>query len=225
YQMLFFLLLVTSCAATPQNLQGKMFTFPEESNTAHVRLTTSKQGFNAVTVCFRFLTDLSREFTFFSLSVPSFYNGVIFKNEVGSFQMCVNGKQAYFRGLDFKLNKWQSLCGTWEAASGLTQLWLNGQPSSRRLSSKSNISGPITITLGQYPEPYRGGFFNGIQFVGMMSDLHMWDSKLPPCEIQKYMNQGGFTTGNVLDWSSLEFEITGTVLIENKLETCQSSLL
>ncbi|XP_016528893.1 serum amyloid P-component-like isoform X2 [Poecilia formosa] len=182
--MLFFLLLVTSCAATPQNLQGKMFTFPEESNTANVRLTTSKQDFNAVTVCFRFLTDLSREFTFFSLSVPSFYNGVIFKNEVGSFQMCVNGKQAYFRGLDFKLNKCQSLCGTWEAASGLTQLWLNGQPSSRRLSSKSNISGPITITLGQEQDRH-GGFFESRQsFVGMMTDVHMWDSVLSPCEIK-----------------------------------------
>lgn len=38
----------------PTDLSGKMFTFPLETNTAHVRLNTAKQDFGAVTVCHRY---------------------------------------------------------------------------------------------------------------------------------------------------------------------------
>ena len=35
------------------DLSGKMFTFPQETNTAHVRLTASGQDYSALTVCHR----------------------------------------------------------------------------------------------------------------------------------------------------------------------------
>uniref|UniRef100_A0A3B5N069 Pentraxin family member n=1 Tax=Xiphophorus couchianus TaxID=32473 RepID=A0A3B5N069_9TELE len=149
YQMLLLLLLVASCAAIPQNVSEKMFTFPQETNTAHVRLTTSRQNLQAVTVCFRFFTDLTREYALFSLAVPSFDNGLLFYKNLNSFSVSVKNAEPIFEGLDFKLNKWHSVCGTWSAASGLVQLWLNGEPSSRKLSSTSNINGPIIIALGQ----------------------------------------------------------------------------
>uniref|UniRef100_A0A096M948 Pentraxin family member n=2 Tax=Poecilia TaxID=8080 RepID=A0A096M948_POEFO len=221
YQMLLLLLLVASCAAIPQNLQGKMFTFPEQTNTAHVRLTTSRQNFNAVTVCFRFFTDLSREYSLFSLAVPSVYNGFLFYKSLNSFDVCVRNTCPKFEGLDFKLNKWHSVCGTWEAASGLAQLWLNGQPSSRKPASKSNINGSIIIALGQDQDSHGGAFDAKQSFVGMMSDLHMWDYRLSPCEIREYATEFGYAKGNVLNWNSLEFQTTGTVLIENNLKNCQ----
>lgn len=57
----------------------------------------------------------------------------------------------------------------------------------------------------------------------MMSDVHMWNYILSPCEIQKYVDEQNFTPGNVLNWGALEFEIVGIdkVLIENKQMTCQ----
>uniref|UniRef100_A0A3P9Q545 Pentraxin family member n=1 Tax=Poecilia reticulata TaxID=8081 RepID=A0A3P9Q545_POERE len=216
YQMLLLLLLVASCAATPQKTIRKTLIKP----TQH-RLTTSRQDFSAVTVCFRFFTDLSREYASFSLALPSFYSGFVFYKTLNSLAMCVRDTCPNFEGLDFKLNKWHSVWGTWDAASGLAQLWLNGEPSSRKLTSKSNINGPITITLGQDQDSHGGGFEAKQSFVGMMSDLHMWDYKLSPCEIQKYVNDFGYAKGNVLNWNSLEFQIIGTVLVENKLKTCQ----
>ncbi|XP_005804753.1 serum amyloid P-component-like [Xiphophorus maculatus] len=215
--MLLLLLLVTSCAAIPQNLSEKMFTFPQETNTAHVRLTTSRQNLQAVTVCFRFFSDLKREYALFSLAVPSFYNGFLFYKNVNSFAVCVRNAESIFEGLDFKLNKWHSVCGTWSATPGLVQLWLNGEPSSRKFtSSGSSINGPIIIALGQDQDSHGGGFDAKQSFVGMMSDLHMWDYKLSPYEIRKYMNDRGYAKGNVLNWNSMDFQIIGRVLIENK---------
>ena len=41
------------CVFFFKDLLGKMFTFPQQTSTAHVRLTTSRQNLNAVTVCLR----------------------------------------------------------------------------------------------------------------------------------------------------------------------------
>ncbi|XP_047217681.1 mucosal pentraxin-like [Girardinichthys multiradiatus] len=224
FQMLLLLLLVTSCSAIPNDLSNKMFTFPQETNTAHVRLTTSRQNLRAVTVCFRFFTDLKRDHALFSLALPSFDNAFLFYNlaKLDSFQIWVNNMVTNFEGLDFKLNKWHSICATWDSTSGLVQLWLDGEPSNRKFtSSGSNINGPIIVALGQEQDTHGGGFDAKQSFVGMMSDVHMWDYKLSSCEIHRYVDEFGFTEGNVLNWNALEFQIIGRVLTENKLDVCQ----
>ncbi|KAK5608442.1 hypothetical protein CRENBAI_025371 [Crenichthys baileyi] len=84
-----------------------------------------------------------------------------------------------FEGLDLKLNKWHSICATWDSTSGVVQLWLDGEPSNRKFaSSGSNINGPIIVALGQDQDTHGGGFDAKQSFVGMMSDVHMWDYKL-----------------------------------------------
>uniref|UniRef100_A0A7N6BDX5 Pentraxin family member n=1 Tax=Anabas testudineus TaxID=64144 RepID=A0A7N6BDX5_ANATE len=116
-----------------------------------------------------------------------------------------------------ELNVWHSICSTWDSASGLGQVWLDGKPSSRKfISSESNIKGSILIVLGQEQDSYGGGFDITQCFVGMMSDVHMWDYTLSPCEIQNYMSDLTFTPGNVLNWKALDFQITGRVLTEDK---------
>lgn len=37
-----------------KDLANKIFTFPQQTNTAHVRVTTSRNDLKAVTVCFRY---------------------------------------------------------------------------------------------------------------------------------------------------------------------------
>lgn len=41
-------------------------------------------------------------------------------------------------------------------------------------------------------------------FVGMMSEIHMWDYILSPWEIQSYIIELNFTAGNTLNWSAVE---------------------
>ncbi|XP_071325754.1 female protein-like isoform X2 [Trachinotus anak] len=221
-ELLLLLAMLTACAAIPQDLSGKMFTFPQETNTAYVRLTTSRQVFSAVTVCFRSFTDLKRDHPLFSLATPSAFNDfLIYKDVNDEINLNARDKYAKFEGQDYKLNTWHSICSTWDSASGLGQMWLDGKPSSRKfISSGSNINGPNIMVLGQEQDSHGGGFDSKQSFVGMMSDVHMWDKVLSPCEIQNYMDDLNFTSGNVLNWGALDFQIIGKVLIEDKQNIC-----
>ncbi|XP_078109175.1 C-reactive protein-like [Sander vitreus] len=223
--MTFLLLLVTltACAASPQDLSGKMFTFPQETNTAHVILTpTPKQELNAVTVCHRSFTDLKRDHVLFSLATQSNTNAfLIFWDETNKeMEPHIRDKKTEYRGQDYKPNMWHSVCTTWDSVSGLVQLWFDGQPSMRKYVSSGAIRGSTMIILGQEQDTHGGGFDLKQCFVGMMSDVHMWDYTLSPCEIQKYVDDLNFTSGNVLNWHAIEFQIIDRVLIEDKLMTC-----
>nr|XP_004541470.3 mucosal pentraxin-like [Maylandia zebra] len=221
FKMALLLLLVTltTCAATPQNLESKMLTFPEATNTAHTKLLTTKQDLSAVTVCLRSFTDLRRGHPIFSLATSLASNDfLIFKLDASDlFDLWVRDKNAEFALQDYKLNTWNAICSTWDATSGIIQLWVNGKPSSRKfVSSGFNISEPMSIVLGQEQDSYGGEFDINQSFIGMISDVHMWDYTMSSCEIQNYSDELSFTLGNVLNWNALDFQITGRVLIEDK---------
>ncbi|XP_071325290.1 C-reactive protein-like isoform X1 [Trachinotus anak] len=220
--MIFLLLLVmlTGCAASPR---GKMFTFPQETNSAHVKLIAPQQTFNAVTVCHRSFTDLKRDHALFSLAIPSSSNEfLIFWDDTNKeMEPHIKAAKVEYGRLDYKPNMWHSICTTWDSTSGLVQLWFNGQPSIRKfISSGSSISGTTIIILGQEQDSHGGGFTIKQSFVGMMSDVHMWDYILSPCEIHNYVDEQNFTPGNVLNWRALDFEIVDKVLIEDKQMSC-----
>ncbi|KAK7886377.1 hypothetical protein WMY93_025998 [Mugilogobius chulae] len=201
---------------------GKMLVFPQATNSAHVRLTTSRQNLGAVTVCMRYLTDLTRAFSFFSLATPSYQNDfLLFKNPArDEISLSVRNADIIFKGQDFQSNRWQSICGTRDAASGLVQLWVDGKPSAMKLGTYSNITGPMIIVLGQEQDSHGGAFDINQSFVGMITDVHMWDYILCPHHIDNYNQKFNFPTGNVLNWNSVEFQITGRVLIQKDQNQC-----
>ncbi|XP_059196193.1 serum amyloid P-component-like [Centropristis striata] len=221
--MAFFLLLVmlATCAAVPENLSDKMLTFPQKTKTANVRLTTLIKDFSAVTVCLRFITDLDRAHSLFSLSTRHHHNAFLIfwtasKDECAVY---VGNTFATFGIKDYKPNEWHSICSTWDAASGLVQLWLDGKPSTRKYVGGPRITYPIVI-LGQEQDSYGGSFHIDQSFVGMLSDVHMWNHVLSPCEIQRYMDDLNFRPGNALNWGALECRVTGRVLNEDKQVPC-----
>ncbi|XP_026227757.1 C-reactive protein-like [Anabas testudineus] len=220
-----FLLLVmlTACSAVPQDLSGKMFTFPQKTNTDYVSLTASIQDFSSITVCHRSFTDLKRDHILFSLSTPSNSNDflIFWDDKNKELEPHIRDQTVEYGWPDYKPNMWHSICTTWDSSTGLVQLWFDGQPSIRKyISSGSNIRGRPIIILGQEQDSHGGGFDINQCFVGMMSDVHMWNYILSPCEIQSYVDIQNFTPGNVLNWKALNFQITGRVLIEDKLKTC-----
>ncbi|XP_056300521.1 jeltraxin-like [Pseudoliparis swirei] len=194
-----------------------MLIFPEDSDTAHVTLTTSEQTFSAATVCLRSITDLSRTHSLFSLATSSHNNAfLLFKTgarDVIVFQ--VQKVSVKFEEQEYKLNQWQSICATWDSASGLAQLWLDGKPSIMRYFGGSQIDNFTTI-LGQEQDSVGGGFDKKQSFVGMMSDVHMWNYVLSPCEMEDYMNDQISTPGNLINWNGLNYNIDGTVMIDDK---------
>ncbi|KAM9352901.1 uncharacterized protein ABDE67_005290 [Symphorus nematophorus] len=213
------LVMLTACAAVPQDLSGKMFTFPQQTKTAHVKLITTREDFSAVTVCLRSFTDLDRDHGIFSLATPSADNDfLIFWHALrDEMKVFIKNIDVLFGGVDYKLNTWHSICSTWDSESGQVQLWFDGQPLMRKfVTSGSNIRGPTIIILGQEQDSHGGGFVQKQSFIGMMSDVHMWDYVLSHCEINNYMDDLKFTPGTVLNWGALEFQIVDRVLIEDK---------
>lgn len=219
YEWIVFNVLFTIFYFHCKDLSGKMFTFPVESNTHHVVLTPGLDKIMfTVSVCLRSFSDISRAQSLFSLSLPSTDNGfLIFKSKQGVYELYVLGATESFLGLQDEPNVWNSICATWDASTGLSQLWVNGIPSSRKGNKAgSSLMGTPKIILGQEQDTYGGNFDSSQSFVGMLTDVHMWDSVLSPAQIAYYTSGGQFQPGNVLNWNSLEFTKNGNVVVESK---------
>ncbi|KAM3873347.1 serum amyloid P-component-like [Diretmus argenteus] len=176
--------------------------------------------------CFssRSFTDLDGGHTLFSLATSSSSNDFLIYAQqqlANRIELLVRGNYVDFGVHEYKLNTWHSVCATWESESGLGQLWLNGQSTSRKfISSGSNIRGHAIIVLGQEQDSHGGGFDENQSFIGMVTDAHMWDYILSPCEIRRYVDELNFIPGNVLNWRAMQFQIIGRVLLENKQNNC-----
>ncbi|XP_053288173.1 mucosal pentraxin [Pleuronectes platessa] len=217
------LVMLTGCAESIEDMSGRMFLFPEQTNTARVKLNITQQDLSEVTLCHRSFTDLKRDHALFSLATSSNSNGfLIFWDETNKeMDSFIIDKKVEYGRFDYRPNMWHSICTTWGSESGLVQMWFDGIPSIRRsTSSGSSIQGPMMIILGQEQDSHGGGFDSKQSFVGMISDVHMWDFILSSCEIQNYVDEPQFTPGNVINWNALDFQIVNNVLIEQKSKSC-----
>ncbi|XP_028325460.1 serum amyloid P-component-like [Gouania willdenowi] len=222
-KLLFVLVMLTAEAAGVEDLSGKMFTFPVKNNKAHVRLNTNKESFNAVTVCHRSFTDLTRNHVLFSMSTNSIPNEflIFWGGALKELEAHIKDQKLKYQGLNYKPYTWHSICTTWDSVSGLVQMWFNGQPLIWKfVISGREMTGTPIIILGQEQDSHGGGFDSTEAFMGMMSDVHMWDYTLSTCEIQKYMDELNFTPGNVLNWRAMDYQITDRVVLEDKIQLC-----
>ncbi|XP_063060405.1 mucosal pentraxin-like [Engraulis encrasicolus] len=225
YNVLILLLVYfTKSSAEKKDLTGKMFTFPVESNTAHVVLVppTQIRTLTAVTVCLRFFSDLtSRAQPLFSLATRANSDNafLIFKETKKNYNIWVNGIYVTFKAMEDIPNQWNSACATWDSKTGLAQLWVNGKPSARKgLSRGGTISQEVSIVLGQDQDSFGGGFDTSSSFLGMLTDVHMWDSVISYSELASYMNRIPLThNGTVINWNSLEFTYNGYVIAEDQM--------
>uniref|UniRef100_A0A3P9IEK7 Pentraxin family member n=1 Tax=Oryzias latipes TaxID=8090 RepID=A0A3P9IEK7_ORYLA len=155
---------------------------PQPTNTAHVRLNPTKQGYSAITVCHRSVTDLKRDHVLFSLSTPTYDNGFLtfWQNQNQEIQSYVGTGSVAYGGWDYKPNTWHSICTTWDSVTGLVQIWFDGKPSIRKFVHSGAITQTVIVLLGQDQDSHGGRFDINQSFVGMMSDVHMWDYTLSP---------------------------------------------
>nr|XP_046234058.1 C-reactive protein-like [Scatophagus argus] len=216
-QLLFLMALLCTGHAIYQDLSERTFTFPLATGASHVKLITSaQQPITALTVCMRFYSSQTQAQTLFSLAVPSESNAfLLYKPSVGVYRLHVQGTALDINGLPDDKDEWNSVCWTWDSTSGLTVLWVNGKRSARKiLEQKATLIGAPSIILGQDQDSYGGGFDQNQSFVGDISDVHLWDSVITPCEIRFYMEGNTFTPGNLLNWKNLQYSSTGSVYVE-----------
>ncbi|KAL2094396.1 hypothetical protein ACEWY4_009115 [Coilia grayii] len=202
-------------------LQGKMFCFPEEHSTSYVKLTPLvSQSLSSATVCLRFYTDqVEGQLTaFFSMNTATQPAALTILRHMPSrsypqqYELHVGNKAVFFNGLDYTLNRWNSLCATWNGVNGMSQMMINDKLSVRKLTYAGLSIGPKpSIILGQNQDGYADAF------VGHIKDVHMWDYVLASSQVANYMQDGfvAFTPGNYLNWNKMEYTINGTVLVED----------
>ncbi|XP_042346648.1 C-reactive protein-like [Plectropomus leopardus] len=219
-RLILLMVMFATCCAKPEDLSGKVFVFPKETKTDHVKLQTSQTEFSSVTACLRFQTDLTRNYGLFSLATTAHSNAfLLFKREsVDVIDVEARDGKADFGSLSFPRNTWHSVCATWRSDNGVAQVWMDGKATIKRFIRTRAITGaPITI-LGQEQDAYGGNFDEAQSFIGMITDVHMWDQVLPASEIKRYMAYKHFTPGNVFNWGALEYDITGDILVEEESE-------
>ncbi|XP_076616875.1 serum amyloid P-component-like [Chaetodon auriga] len=217
-QRLFLLTLLCTTYAAQQDLSEKLFAFPLDKGTSNVKLFASvEQPITALTLCMRFFSSLSRGQSLFSLAVPSNDNAfLLYKPQIGVYRLHVNGMSLDIHGLPDVTDEWNSVCWTWDSSNGFTTLWINGKRSPRKiLEPKATLTGAPSIILGQEQDSYGGGFDPNQSFIGDITDVHLWNSAISPCEIRSFMEGSAFVPGNVLNWKNLQYSITDSVYVEN----------
>lgn len=159
---------------------------------------------------------MSKSYSILSVATALHQNAfVLFKtDEEDVFRVHVLDAGADFLSVPIAPNTWHSMCITWDSATGLAQLWLDGNSTVKRYVKTGPITGPPSIILGQDQDSYGGSFDAKQSFVGMLSNFQMWDYVLPAAEIRLYMDGPCFTPGNVIDWRNIQHELAGKAVLE-----------
>ncbi|XP_003415221.1 mucosal pentraxin-like [Loxodonta africana] len=205
---------ILSGAVTHSDLRGKAFIFPQESDTAYVSLIPRvKRPLQNFTLCLKAFTDLTRPYSLFSYSTQSQANELLlFVNKMGEYILYIGNVGATFKAPESPYAPIR-VCATWESASGIAELWVNGKPLGRKgLKKGYSVGAEAKIILGQEQDSFGGKFDAKQSLVGEIWDVSLWDRVLSLKEVgaSRY-------NGNVLNWQALHYEASGYVVIKPKV--------
>ncbi|KAK9964595.1 hypothetical protein ABG768_005758 [Culter alburnus] len=201
-------------------LREKVITFPEVTTSSWVKLHPNESmDLSAATVCLRFYTDqVSTSSCLFSLATPSHPQDFSLTADSKQYQMYIHSTPIVFKGLSLKINQWNSVCATWDATSGLAQMFANEAASIRKMvGPKVSFKGAPVITLGQYQTKYDGGFQQSYIFTGFISDVHVHKEVLTARQIKTYIEAKiKYKLGDYINWHNLKYTIAGSAQVEEK---------
>ncbi|XP_055259780.1 C-reactive protein-like [Moschus berezovskii] len=216
-----FLVLISFSSVSGQtDLYKKAFVFPKESGNSYVSLKTQlKEPLKAFTVCLHFYTELAstRSYSIFSYATKQQPNEIlIFWSKGKGYTFGVRGKEVLFQSPG-NTEAPTHICASWESASGIAELWVDGKPRVRKsLEKGASLGTDASIILGQEQDAFAGGFDRNQCLVGDIGDVNMWDFVLSPEEINT-VYVGGTLSPNVLNWQALNYEAKGEVFVKPQL--------
>ncbi|XP_057573331.1 mucosal pentraxin-like [Hippopotamus amphibius kiboko] len=208
------LLTFLSEGMTQRDLRGKVFIFPEESNTAHVSLIPRvKKPLKSFTLCLKAFTDLTRPHSLFSYNTRSIDNELLlFVNKVGDYVLYIGNTAVTFKVPPSPYAPIH-LCASWESASGIAELWVNGKPVGRKgLRKGYSLGAEASIILGQEQDSFGGGFDEKQSFVGEIWDVFLLDRVVSLKDICF-----SCYPGSILNWQALIYKDRGYVVVKPKL--------
>ncbi|XP_054977173.1 mucosal pentraxin-like [Sorex araneus] len=211
---LLLLLPLLAVDAACSNLEGKAIIFPRQSVTDYVLLTAKHQKpLHSFTLCMKASSDLTRDYSLFSYSTRAHSNALLlYLNRPGEFSLSIGNSDIVFK-TPLASKGPIHVCVTWESATGIATLWVDGKPQGRKGVSKGYVlDAHAKIILGQEQDSYGGKFEEKQSLVGEVWDVHLWDTIIPI----KHTGPA-HRNGNVLNWHSLDFQSYGYVVLKPKL--------
>ncbi|XP_067328494.1 C-reactive protein-like [Anolis sagrei] len=201
-----------------EDLQQKVFVFPVESNSAAVVLTAPiSQPLTGFTICLRHYSLLTREYGLFSYATRKLDNQLlVFKPKPNQYRLWLGAVYVTFilPGKKDSKPSWEHICMSWESATGLVALWLDGEPLPRMgLQKGYSISPEASIVLGQDQDSFGGGFVANQSFVGEMKDVYMWNRVLNADEVGLVLSDY-VLSDSLINWRALNYEIKGYVVLQ-----------
>ncbi|XP_027013572.2 pentraxin fusion protein-like [Tachysurus fulvidraco] len=207
----------------------KVLLFPQETDTAYVQLTSEKPlNLQAFTLCMRVASELNndRETILFAYRTNQADELNVWQEKgVYSLYLRSSGESVIFKLPPLSVVPIH-LCVTWASRTGVTAFWANGRRTMLKIYKRGiSVSPGGAIILGQDPDSFLGSFDKNQSFVGEITDVHMWDSVLGAGQIKHlYELQDLGVRGNVLDWNSLKYKISGNVVevseVDTEINTC-----
>ncbi|EMP29976.1 Serum amyloid P-component [Chelonia mydas] len=210
-----------SGAVAQSDLCGQVFVFPKESADAHVILNMNNNGtLQTFTMCLRYFTDLTRAFSLFSYATRARDNEILlYKDKPGELSLYVGGEPVTFKVPENKGTStgWEHVCASWESASGIAELWVNGSPLPRKgLKKGYAINNQGVLILAQDQDSFGGGFDAKQSFVGEIADVYMWDCATPTVAMQAASDDSQLPH-SIVGWGSLQYQIKGYVVLKPML--------
>lgn len=204
------------------DLDEKVFVFPTPSANSYVLLKPRlPERLHQFTVCLRFYTDLTREFALLSCASKKQHNEILLiKHSPTEYHIYVGGNQLSYTvpGNTVHGRYWESMCTTWNSTTGIVQLWVDGLALPRKGLSKGYVlKTELVLMLGQDQDSYGGSLDQQQSFVGEMADVYLWDTVLPPEQLRRMKKVNAPTS--LVNWTALDFEIRGYVVLEPAFET------
>ncbi|XP_072132042.1 C-reactive protein-like, partial [Mobula birostris] len=196
-------------------LRGKIIIFPQQSSNSHVKLLpNSFPELSAFTLCMRSATELTRNYAGFSYATPESDNQILlWVSGPRGFHLELTTAKAIFH-LPESGSLHRHLCVSWESESGHVTLWVDGKRSLVKTAWQGQrVKGGGVVILGQDQDQVDGGFDAGQSFVGEVSQVNLWDRALGDREVAEVMRGCLCSGGNIIDWSTVDFETTGAVEI------------
>ncbi|KAI7805253.1 putative jeltraxin [Triplophysa rosa] len=177
-------------------LREKVIIFPEQATKNYVQLhANDTMDFPGITVCL-----------LFSLATPSEANDfTISLSPINLYKLQVHGTSSEFNGLPFKLNRWNSVCATWNSVSGFAQVFVDEVPSVQKaVAVKNAFKGDSKVVLGQ-----------NLAFTGFITDVHVYKEVLTPRLIKNFMEAKiKFKLGDYINWRNLKHTVAGSASVE-----------
>ncbi|XP_074837118.1 serum amyloid P-component [Carettochelys insculpta] len=217
-QLWLFVLAGLSGALAQTDLRGQVFIFPRESADAHVILSMNNRGpLQNFTVCLQYLTDLTRAYSLFSYTTRTRDNELLlYREKPGLISLFVAGEAVTFKVPENTgtHSAWEHVCASWESATGIAELWVNGIPLPRKgLKKGYSVSDQGIIVLGQEQDRFGGAFDAKQSFVGEMTDVYMWELGTST-DAMGAPSTGSQLPPSILGWDALRYQLKGYVVLK-----------